>query len=131
MKDITLGASACVNTVVCATNTAAAAESGSLEVFATPFMIALMEKATCKAVEPFLESGETTVGTRIDVSHDRASAVGEKITATAKISSAEGRKIIFDVEAVNDAGKKIGGGTIERFAVLSEKFMGKLNAPKE
>lgn len=131
MKEITLGASASASTDVSAKNTAAAAESGSLEVFATPFIIALMEKATCKAAEPFLESGETTVGTHIDVSHDKASAVGEKITATAKISGVEGRKLIFDVEAVNGADEKIGGGTIERFTVLSERFMSKLNTPKE
>ena len=47
----------------------------------TPYMIALMENATCAAVEPYLEEGETTVGTRIDVTHDRASKTGETITA--------------------------------------------------
>uniref|UniRef100_UPI00402854CA thioesterase family protein n=1 Tax=Eubacterium sp. TaxID=142586 RepID=UPI00402854CA len=131
MKEITLGALASATTKVSSENTAVAAQSGSLEVFATPFMVALMEKATCLAVEPFLEGDETTVGISINISHDKASAVGEEITATAKITAVEGRKITFEVEAVNGFSEKIGGGTIARFAVSGEKFMSKLNTPKE
>lgn len=87
-------------------NTAVAAGSGSLEVLGTPFMIALMEGATCDAVAPYLEDGETTVGTHIDVSHDRASKTGEKITAHAEITEISGRKITFAVYAQNEKGEK-------------------------
>lgn len=131
MKEITLGASASAVTTVSAENTAVTAQSGSLDVFATPFMVALMEKATCLAVEPFLEGDETTVGISINVSHDKASAVGEEITANAKIIGVEGRKITFEVEAVNGFSEKIGSGKIERFAVSGEKFMSKLNSPRK
>lgn len=126
MKEIKTGAFAEKTLEVNQENTAVAAGSGSLQVLGTPFMIALMEGATCDAVSPYLEEGETTVGTHISVSHDRASGVGEKITARAEITGVSGRKITFAVEASNEKGEKVGGGTIERFAVLSERFMAKL-----
>lgn len=115
-------------TVVNSTNTAIAAQSGSLQVFGTPFMIALMEKATCNAVADLLEDCETTVGTNIDVSHSKASGLGEVITATAILSEIDGRKLIFDVVAKEADGSVIGRGVIERFVVNSEKFMKKVEA---
>lgn len=125
MKKIQLNAEASVSLEVTDDNTAVAAGSGSLRVLGTPFMIALMEKATCNAVHEFLEFGETTVGTCISVSHDKASGVGEIITAFAKITAAEGRKITFSVYAENESGDVIGKGVIERFVVKSEKFLSK------
>lgn len=112
--------------IVNATNTAVAAQSGSLQVFGTPFMIALMEKATCKAVEEFLDEGETTVGTNIDVSHIKASGIGTVITATAILDDVDERKLTFTVHAVDDNGNTIGKGTIERFVVNADKFMKKV-----
>lgn len=126
MKEVKSGAFAEKTLVVNGENTAVAAGSGSLPVLGTPYMIALMENATCAAVEPYLEEGETTVGTRIDVTHDRASKTGETITARAEIREVRGRKIVFSVEATNEKGERIGGGIIERFAVIREKFMAKL-----
>ena len=120
MKEIQLNAEASVSLEVTDDNTAVAAGSGSLRVLGTPFMIALMEKATCNAVHEFLEFGETTVGTCISVSHDKASGVGEIVTAFAKITAAEGRKITFSVYAENESGDVIGKGVIERFVVKSE-----------
>lgn len=121
-----LDAEASVSLEVTDDNTAVAAGSGSLRVLGTPFMIALMEKATCNAVHEFLEFGETTVGTCISVSHDKASGVGEIVTAFAKITAAEGRKITFSVYAENESGDVIGKGVIERFVVKSEKFLSKV-----
>ena len=126
MKEIQLNAEASVSLEVTDDNTAVAAGSGSLRVLGTPFMIALMEKATCNAVHEFLEFGETTVGTCISVSHDKASGVGEFVTAFAKITAAEGRKITFSVYAENESGDVIGKGVIERFVVKSEKFLSKV-----
>lgn len=123
MKEIIKGTFGITKTVVCEANTAKAAKSGSLPVFATPFMIALMEDATCKAVSDFLENDETTVGTNINVAHSKASGIGEEITAKAVIAEADGRKITFDVEARDSADNVIGSGKIERFVVNSEKFM--------
>ena len=127
MKDLTTKAYAEASVEVSSANTAVTAGSGSLEVFGTPFMIALMEKATVNAVAPFLENDETTVGTQINVSHCKASGVGAVITAKAELREAQGRKLIFDVSAVDDKGDVIGEGSIERFVVFAEKFMSKLS----
>ena len=127
MKDIQSKAYAEVSVEVGEDNTAVIVGSGSLEVFGTPCMIALMEKATVNAVAPFLENGETTVGTQINVSHCKASAVGAVITARAELSEVQGRKLVFDVSAVDDKGDVIGEGSIERFVVFAEKFMSKLS----
>ena len=127
MKDIQSKAYAEVSVEVGEDNTAVAVGSGSLEVFGTPCMIALMEKATVNAVAPFLENDETTVGTQINVSHCKASAVGAVITARAELSEVQGRKLVFDVSAVDDKGDVIGEGRIERFVVFAEKFMSKLS----
>lgn len=126
MKNIFIGVSFEEHAIVSSTNTAVAAGSGSLQVFGTPFMIALMEKATCSAVSEYLSEGETTVGTKIDVSHDMASGVGTVITAKATLIGVDGRKLIFDVVAKDNNGNKIGKGTIERFVVNKEKFMRKV-----
>lgn len=108
-------------------NTAAAVKSGCLDVFATPMMIALMEEATCAACAELLEEGETTVGTKICVTHDKASALGTEITAAATLEAVDGRKLTFSVQACDNKGNRIGKGTIERFAVIKNKFMEKVN----
>ena len=127
MKDIQSKAYAEVSVEVGEDNTAVAVGSGSLEVFGTPCMIALMEKATVNAVAPFLENDETTVGTQINVSHCKASAVGAVITARAELSEVQGRKLVFVVCAVDGKGDVIGEGRIERFVVFVERFMSKLS----
>lgn len=127
MKDIQSKAYAEVSVEVGKDNTAVAVGSGSLEVFGTPCMIAFMEKATVNAVAPYLENDETTVGTQINVSHCKASAVGAVITARAELSEVQGRKLVFDVSAVDDKGDVIGEGRIERFVVFAERFMSKLS----
>lgn len=115
-------------TIVNSTNTAITAQSGSLPVFATPFMVALMEKATCNAVADLMEENETTVGTKIDVSHDKASGIGTVITAKASLVEIDGRRLVFDVIATEENGAIIGKGKIERFVVLSDKFMKRVEA---
>lgn len=108
--------------------TAIAARSGSLEVLGTPYMIALMEKATCSACESLLDEGETTVGTAINVTHDKASGLGELIKATATLKTVEGRKLTFDVIATDSKEDIIGKGTITRFVVNGERFMSKVES---
>ncbi len=126
MKKCEININGFASTTVDETNTAIAAQSGSLPVFATPFMIALMEKATCDTVASYLEDDETTVGTKIDVAHSRASAIGAKIEATATLKEIDGRRFVFAVEAKDDKDNIIGKGTIERFLVNSQKFLSKL-----
>lgn len=115
-------------TLVNSAYTAIAARSGSLEVFGTPFMIALMEKATCSACESLLDEGETTVGTAINITHDKASGLGELIKASATLKAVDGRKLTFDVNATDSKEDIIGKGTITRFVVNGERFMSKVES---
>ncbi|WP_444244502.1 thioesterase family protein, partial [Eubacterium sp.] len=94
----------------------------------TPFMIALMEKATCSACERLLDEGETTVGTAINITHDKASGLGELIKATATLKAVDGRKLTFDVIATDSKEDIIGKGTITRFVVNGERFMSKVES---
>lgn len=108
-------------------NTAAAVGSGILQVFATPMMIALMEKAACDGVAPYLEEGMGTVGISVNITHDAATPVGMKVRAEAELVQVDGRKLTFKVEAFDEAGR-IGGGMHERFIVGNEKFQAKTDA---
>ena len=103
-------------------NTAAAVGSGGVDVFATPMMIGLMEMAAAKAVQPHLGDGETTVGTMVSVSHLAATPRGMTVRATARLEQADGRRLVFHVEAFDDK-EKIGEGTHERAVVQLEKFL--------
>ncbi len=115
---------ATVKELVTEKNTAATVGSGSLQVYATPAMLALMEKAACIAVAPLLDEGATTVGTLLNVSHLAATPVGMEVSATAELISQEGRKFIFRVTASDESGI-IGEGTHERFSVMAQKFTDK------
>lgn len=108
-------------------NTAATMKSGSLTVFATPAMCALMEEAACAAVNTHLEVDSGTVGISLNITHDRATALNDTVTATATLTKIDGRKLIFSVEAKDSKGI-IGKGTHERFIINNEKFMSKVNA---
>jgi|SRR5574344_118323 fluoroacetyl-CoA thioesterase len=114
------------STVVNDNNTAASMGSGSLPVFATPAMIALMENAAVESVKGDLPEGSTTVGTLMNVSHLKASKIGEEIKATATLTASEGRKYTFHVEARTSSGDLIGEGTHERFIVDIDKFLSRL-----
>lgn len=98
--------------------------SGSLAVFATPMMVALMEQAACGAAEPLLEPGQTTVGTKIDVEHVAATPLGMEVTATAVLECREGRRLDFTVTAYDEAGE-IGRGTHSRVIVDAQRFQAK------
>ena len=104
--------------------TARAVGSGTLEVLATPVMIAGMEKAAWTAVAGALPEGSSTVGTRMEVSHSSATPVGMTVTCRAELLEAEGRRLVFRVTASDEAGP-IGEGTHERFLVQDERFLKK------
>lgn len=122
---MTIGKTALASVSVTGQNTARAVGSGSLEVFATPMMIALMERAACAALADSLEEGQTSVGVSVSVSHTAASPVGALVTAEAVITSIDGRKIEFDV-AARDENNCIGTGKHTRVIVDGAKFMKKL-----
>ncbi len=122
--EITVGLKGTVTATVNDTNTAKTVGSGSLEVFATPMMVALMEKASCVAIEGFLEEGSTTVGTAVNVEHLSATPKGMEVTVESTVVAVDGRKISFEVVAYDEAGT-IGKGTHDRFIVNAEKFISK------
>ncbi|HBV99301.1 MAG: thioesterase [Peptococcaceae bacterium BICA1-7] len=111
-------------------NTAIAYGSGGVSVFATPAMIGLMEKAALSSVDPLLEEGMTTVGTVINVQHLAATPVGMKVTALSELVEVDGRRLVFRVEARDDA-EIVGRGTHERFVVPQQKFLDRATAKKK
>lgn len=113
--------------VVTQENTAQAVGSGLVPVFATPYMIALMENAAVNAVQAQLAPDEGTVGIRLDVTHDAATPIGMKVWAEAEVTAVESRKLTFTVTAYDEA-EKIGGGTHQRFIIKPEKFLAKTQA---
>ncbi len=106
-------------------NTAEFVGSGTLPVFATPSMAALMENAAMKASEKLLSEGETTVGSELNIKHLSPSPIGANIKATATLLQQEGRKLTFSVLATED-NKTIGEGIHIRYIVNIQKFMQKL-----
>lgn len=113
--------------VVTEDDTAVALKSGTLQVLATPAMIALIEETAWKSVAPELESGCSTVGTSLNLKHLSASPVGMKVTCCTKLVEIEGRRLMFDVEVSDEKGK-VGEGIHERFIVQSDKFQEKADS---
>jgi fluoroacetyl-CoA thioesterase len=96
------------------------------EVFATGFLVGLLEWACIKAINPHLDwPHEQTVGTHIDVSHDAATPTGFEVTARVELIAVEGKKLVFAVEA-HDGIELISRGKHERFIINKEKFDAKL-----
>ena len=124
MKEIPIGLRGEAQTIVSDENTAQAVASGTLRVFGTPMMLALIEQAALQSVMPYLDEGESTVGTLLNVTHDAATPVGMKVWAVTEVTAVDRRKITFSVSAFDDAGP-IGKGTHERFVVSNEKFIAK------
>lgn len=107
-------------------NSAKTMGSGTLDVFATPSMTALMEQTAWKSVAPYLEEGCGTVGTRLDITHDAPTPFGMKVWCESELTEIDGRRLVFRVDAFDERGK-IGGGTHERFIIQNEKFQAKAN----
>lgn len=109
---------------------AVSAGSGSVEVYATPMVIALMEKAASELAEKFIAEDYTTVGTAVSIEHIAATAEGVEVSAEAELISHNGRSFEFYVTAYDNAGI-IAKGTHSRFAVNAEKFLSKAKARAE
>lgn len=116
--------------VVDATNTAKTMGSGTLDVFATPAMIALMEKTAWESVDWELDEGCATVGTRMEVTHDAPTPVGMRVTCETELVGIDGRKLSFEVRAYDEKGE-IGKGIHERFIIDEAKFEAKAAQKKQ
>ncbi len=99
--------------------------SGAVPVLSTPSLVGLMEAAAMQALSGRLETGDTTVGTRVEVSHVAATPLGDVVRAEATLESVDGRRLVFAVVAY-DSRQKIGEGRHERVIVSRERFVAKL-----
>jgi len=122
--EITVGMKGEVSTLVEREDTAKEVGSGSLLVYATPCMVALMEGAACEAIEAALADTKTTVGTELNIQHLSATPVGLEVRAEAVVTAVEGKVITFEVKAYDEAGE-IGKGTHKRVLVPTQKFLEK------
>ena len=122
--EITVGMKGEVGTLVEREDTAKEVGSGSLLVYATPCMVALMEGAACEAIEEALSDTQTTVGTELNIQHLSATPVGLEVRAEAEVIAVDGKVITFEVKAFDEAGE-IGKGTHKRVIVNTQKFLEK------
>ena len=126
---LTVGIKGTQSVTVSNDNTAATMGSGTLAVFATPAMIALMEKTAYVSVQNELDEGCGSVGTLLNVKHLAATPVGMTVTCESELVEIDNRRLVFTVKAYDEKGL-IGEGTHERFIVQNEKFLAKTNAKK-
>lgn len=127
MAELTIGITGRAEDDVTENRTAAFMGSGGLRVYATPRMTAMMEYTAWSSVEPYLEEGMGTVGTRLEVSHLAASPVGAHITYESELTEIDRRKLVFTVRAYDNSGL-IGEGRHERFIIDNARFMEKAQA---
>ncbi len=116
-----------VEFVVTEALTAKRVGSGALNVLATPMLVAGMEEAAWTSVQPYLDDGCGSVGTKMDVTHDAATPVGMKVTCISELVAVDGRKLTFRLEAFDEKGP-IGKGVHERFIIENEKFQKRTDA---
>lgn len=110
-------------------DTARALGSGDLDVLGTPRLLAWCEEATVAAVAPRLDPARTTVGTRVDLAHERASGVGAAVTVRADLVHADGRLLRFEVvaEQESEAGTSVvARGQVTRVVVDRDRFLARL-----
>ena len=118
------GMSAVLTCEVNESNSAKAIGSGSLMVFGTPAMIALIEQTAVALLEGNLPEGTTTVGTKLDINHVSATPMGMTAECECTLVEIDRKKLVFDVIVKDNAGI-IGNGTHERFMVEADSFMKK------
>ena len=105
-------------------DSAKAFRSGSLDVLATPVLIASAEETCADLVQPMLDSGMGTVGTQVNIRHVAPTPIGMKYHCECELTEIDGRKLSFQVTLFDEI-EKIGEGTHERFIINEEKFFNK------
>lgn len=117
-------------TEVTSVNTARAMGSGTLEVFATPALVALAEQTCWQSVAPELEEGSGTVGVRLELQHTAPTPLGMTVTCESELTGLEGRKLTFQVKLYDQTGP-VGEGIHERVIVDDERFQAKANRKRD
>ena len=125
MTALAPGLTASVTWTVDERHSAEAWGSGAVPVFATPSLVGLMEAAAMRALEGHLPGTDTTVGTRIDVSHLAATPLGDHVRAEATLVAVDWRRLTFDLVA-HDSVQRIGEGRHERVIVSRDRFLARL-----
>ncbi len=105
-------------------DTAKTVGSGDLLVYATPCMVALMEGAAYESIAPYLAEGESSVGTKMEVTHLSATPVGMSVRAESVVTAVDGRKVTFSITAYDEAGE-IGKAIHERVIIKADRFLEK------
>jgi predicted thioesterase len=122
MKQIEVGLKGEARRVVTPDQTAEAFGSGLVPVYATPAMVALMEKAAVVALAGYLAPGDTTVGTKLEIVHLAATPLDDEVRAEAELVAVDGRRLSFALAAWDSTGK-IGEGRHERMIVARDRFL--------
>ena len=128
MQSIPVGATGSFSLVVMHDHLASQFKDITLPaVLATPVMIMVMENAALNAIKPYLDGGESALGTRVDVRHLAATPAGRRVTGEAKVTGVDGRRIEFSIRAT-DGSEEIGVGTHERVVIQLAKLSERLKA---
>jgi len=128
MKSIPVGATGSFSLLVNPEHLASRFKDATLPaVLATPVMIMVMENAALNAIKPYLDAGESALGTRVDVRHLAATPAGRRVTGEAIVTGVDGRRIEFAIRAT-DGAEEIGVGTHERMMINLAKFSERLKA---
>ena len=122
MSEIPIGTRGEASLVVGEAQLARTLGSGTVRLFGTPALVALCEAAALRAVAPYLDEGQTTVGSAIAMRHLGPTAPGREVRAVATVVAAEGRRLRFALEAWDDV-ERIGEGEHERAIVDEARFM--------
>jgi predicted thioesterase len=127
VEHLQAGLTAVLDWVVADTDTAESLGSGDVPVLATPRLLAWLEAATVAAVAKELPAGSTSVGTRVEIQHERACLVGTAVRTTAVLAHVDGRLLRFTVGAEDDAGNRLAAGVVTRTAVDRDRFMQRIH----
>lgn len=118
-----------IEIIVSDDKTAYSMRSGTLRIFATPAMIALIEETAWRSVEPYLEEGQGTVGTALNIKHLSPTPLNMNVKCETELIEIDGRKLKFKANVYDETGL-IGSGTHERFIINMDKFIAKANSKK-
>ncbi len=128
MKSIPVGAAGSFSLVVTPEHLASRFKDVTLPpVLATPIMIMVMENAALNAIKPYLDTGESVLGTHVDVRHLAPTPVGQRVTGEAIVTKVDGRRIEFSIRAIN-GNDEIGVGTHERVVLQLSKLFERMKA---